>query len=144
MQSGLKGGLIQVRNAFDHSVQNLSPSHLLHKNMNIKIKNTIILPALLYGCGTWCHLIKGVFENRVLRDRFWPTNEVTGEWKKFHSEFFMVYRSTLLYILLEWSNVRWRCTSGVWSATEGKWVQDIIKMGLQELVCEFVAWFHLM
>jgi hypothetical protein len=32
-----------------HSVQNLSSSHLLSKNIKIRIYRTIVLPAILYG-----------------------------------------------------------------------------------------------
>jgi hypothetical protein len=43
--------------------------------MKIKIYNTIILPAVLYGCETWSLILKEerrlrVFENRVLRRIF--------------------------------------------------------------------------
>jgi hypothetical protein len=36
-----------------HSVQNLLSSHLLSKNLKIRIYKTIILPMVLYGCETW-------------------------------------------------------------------------------------------
>jgi hypothetical protein len=37
-----------------HGVQKLLSSRLLSKNVNIRLNNTIILPAvLLYGSGTW-------------------------------------------------------------------------------------------
>jgi hypothetical protein len=39
-------------NAYYHSVQNLLSSHLLSKNTKIKIYETVILPADLYGCET--------------------------------------------------------------------------------------------
>ena len=40
-------------NACYHSVQKLSSSRLLSKNLKIKIHRTIILPIVLYGCETW-------------------------------------------------------------------------------------------
>jgi hypothetical protein len=40
-------------NACRHSVQNLLSFRLLSRNINIKIHKTIILSAVLYGCGTW-------------------------------------------------------------------------------------------
>jgi hypothetical protein len=53
---------------------------------------TIILPVVLYGCETWSlamreeHRLR-VFEYRVLRRIFEPKrDEVTGEWRKLHSE----------------------------------------------------------
>jgi hypothetical protein len=36
-----------------HSVQTLLPSHLLSKNLKIRIHKTIILAVVLYGCETW-------------------------------------------------------------------------------------------
>jgi hypothetical protein len=60
--------------------------------VKVKIQETIILPAVLYGCETWSltlsevHRLRG-FENRVLRRIFGPKrDEVTGEWRKLHSE----------------------------------------------------------
>jgi hypothetical protein len=40
-------------NAGYHSVQSLLSSHLLSRNLKIKIYKTIILPVVLYGCETW-------------------------------------------------------------------------------------------
>jgi hypothetical protein len=69
-------------------VQNLLSSHLLPKNVEIRIYKTIILPVALYGCDTWSltlteeHRLR-VFENRVLRRIFGPKkDDVTGERKK--------------------------------------------------------------
>jgi hypothetical protein len=65
---------------------------LLSRNVKIKIYKTIILPVVLYGCETWSltlreeHILRA-FENRVLRRIFGPKkDEVTGEWRKLHSE----------------------------------------------------------
>jgi hypothetical protein len=52
----------------------------------------MILPVVLYGCETWSLTLREqhglrVFENRVLRRIFGPKmDEVTGEWRKLHSE----------------------------------------------------------
>jgi hypothetical protein len=60
-------------------------SHLLPKNVKVKVYKTIILPVVLYGCETWSHKLKKenrlrVFENRVLRIIFGPKRgEVAGE-----------------------------------------------------------------
>jgi hypothetical protein len=45
-------------NASYHSVQNHPSSHLLSKNINIKIYRTIILPLVLYRCETWSLTIR--------------------------------------------------------------------------------------
>jgi hypothetical protein len=52
-------------------------SHLLSKNIKLRIYKTIILPVVLYGCETWSLTLREehrlrVFENRVLRRIFGP------------------------------------------------------------------------
>ena len=85
IKSSLKWG-----NACYLSVQNLLSSSLLSKN--IKIYNTVILPAVLYGCGTWSLALREerrlrVFEHRLLRRIFGPKgDEVTGERRKLHND----------------------------------------------------------
>jgi hypothetical protein len=74
-----------------HSVQSLLSSHLLSRNMKIKIYRTIILPVVLYGCETLSLTLREeyrlrVFENRVLRRIFGPKrDEVTREWRKLNN-----------------------------------------------------------
>jgi hypothetical protein len=67
-------------------------SRLLSRNVKVKIYKAIILPVVLYGCETWSlklsekHRLR-MFENRVLRRICGPKrDEVTGEWRKVHSE----------------------------------------------------------
>jgi hypothetical protein len=62
----------------------LLSSHILSKNINIKIYKTIILPVVLYGCETWFLILKEehnlrLFENRVLRRIFGPKREEVVE-----------------------------------------------------------------
>jgi hypothetical protein len=40
-------------NACYHSVQNLLSSHLISRNLKIKVYRTVILPVVLYECETW-------------------------------------------------------------------------------------------
>jgi hypothetical protein len=63
-----------------HSVQNLLSSHLLLKNVKMRIYKTIILPVVLYGCKTSSLTLREehrlrVFENKVLRRIFGPKKE---------------------------------------------------------------------
>jgi hypothetical protein len=66
-------------NACYHSVQKLSSSRLLSKNLKSTIHKTIILPVVLYGCETWSDIKRKcrlrVFENRVLRRIFGPKRD---------------------------------------------------------------------
>jgi hypothetical protein len=79
-------------NACYNSVQGLLSSHLLSKNLIMRIYKTIILPVILYGCKTWSLTIREehrlrVFENKVLRRIFGPKrDDVTGGWRKLHNE----------------------------------------------------------
>jgi len=83
---------LRLGNACYHSVQNLSSSRLLSKNLKIKIHRTIILSVVLYGCETWSLTLREerklrVFENMVLRRIFGPRrDEVMGEWRRLHNE----------------------------------------------------------
>jgi hypothetical protein len=78
-------------NACYHSVQSLLSSHLLSRNVKVKIYKTIILPVVLYGCGTWSLTLREehrlrAFENRVLRRIFGSMrDEVMGEQRELHS-----------------------------------------------------------
>ena len=78
-------------------MQNLLSSSSLTKNLKIKIYRTITLPVILCGCETWSLTLREehwliVFENRELRRIFGPKrDEVTGEWRKLHSEEYMIY-----------------------------------------------------
>jgi hypothetical protein len=71
-------------NACHHLVQNLLSSHLLSKNVKIRIYKTIILPVVLYGCETWSLTVREEnrlreIENRVLRRLHGSKSvEVTG------------------------------------------------------------------
>jgi hypothetical protein len=93
IKSRLKSG-----NAFYYSIQNLLSSHLISKNLKIKIYKTVILQIVLYGCKTWSltlgeeHRLR-IFENRVLRKIFGPKREVDGSWRKLHNELHSLYSS---------------------------------------------------
>jgi hypothetical protein len=60
--------------------------------MRILYVKSKVVPVVLYGCETWSLTLREehrlrVFENRVLRRIFGPkSDEVTGEWRKLHSE----------------------------------------------------------
>jgi hypothetical protein len=74
-------------NACYHLVQNLLSSHLLPRNVKIRIHNTTILPVVLYGCETRSLTLREkhrmrVFEKWVLRILGLNKNEMTGHWRK--------------------------------------------------------------
>ena len=67
-----------------HSVQNLLSAILQSTNIKIKIRRTVILPVVLYGCDAWSLTLREehrlrVFENRVLRDIFGPKGDAVKE-----------------------------------------------------------------
>jgi hypothetical protein len=72
--------------AYYHSLWNLQFSHLLSRNVKIKIYRIIILLVVSYGCETW-PLILGkrhrmmILENKVLREIFGPKrDEIVRGW----------------------------------------------------------------
>ena len=82
---------VKSGNACCHSVQNLLSSSLLFKNLKINIYRTIILPVVLYGCETWSLTLREerrlrLTENRLLRILGPKMDEVTGDWRKLHTE----------------------------------------------------------
>jgi hypothetical protein len=79
-------------NACNQSAQNLLSSHLLSKNLKIRIYQTMILHVVLYGCKTWSLTLREerrlrVFENWVLKRIFrLKSVEVKGGWIKLYNE----------------------------------------------------------
>jgi hypothetical protein len=86
---------------------------LLSKNLKIIIYKTIILPVVLYGCGTWSLTLREehrlrVLENRVLRRISVPKrDEVTEEWGKLHKEELSDLYSSQSIIGIMKSIMRW-------------------------------------
>jgi hypothetical protein len=77
-------------NACYYSVQNLSSSYLISKNLKIKIYKTVIFLVVLYGCEIWSLTLREehrlrVFENRVLKI-FGPKWEEDRLWRKWHND----------------------------------------------------------
>jgi hypothetical protein len=65
-------------------------SHLISKNLKIKIYKTVILPLVLYGREAWFLTLRekhrlGVSENRVLRRIFGPKRDEVGSWRRIGS-----------------------------------------------------------
>jgi hypothetical protein len=89
-------------------------SHLLSKNVKIRIYKTIILPVVLYVCETWSWTLReehrlGVFENRVLRRIFGPKrDEVMEGWRKLHNEEHRdLYSSPSIIGMIKSRRMRW-------------------------------------
>jgi hypothetical protein len=82
--------------------------------MKIRIYKTIILPVVLYGCKTWSLNLREeyrlrLFENRVLRRIFGlRRDEVTGDWRKLHSEeLHNLYSSPNIIRMMNSRRMRW-------------------------------------
>jgi len=87
---------------------------LLSKNLTITIYRTIILPVLLCECETRSFTLREehrlrVFENRVLRRILGPKrDEVTGEWRKLHTEEFNdLYSSPSIFQVIKSRRMKW-------------------------------------
>jgi hypothetical protein len=73
------------------TIQSITFSSHLSKNIKIRINETTILPVVLYGCETWPLILREeyrmrVSENRVLRIFGPKRDELPGGWKKLHNE----------------------------------------------------------
>jgi hypothetical protein len=88
-------------------------SHLISKNLKIKIYRTVILPFVLYGCETWSLTLRDkhrlrVFENRMLRRIFGPKREEDGVWRKLHNdELHNLYSSPDIVRMIKSRRMRW-------------------------------------
>jgi hypothetical protein len=66
--------------------------HLLSKNLSVKIYETIILPAVLFGCGIWSLTLRkehrfGMSENRVKRIFGLKREEMARGWRRLYHDF---------------------------------------------------------
>jgi hypothetical protein len=105
-------------------------SHLISKNLKIKIHRSVILPVVLHGCETWSltfreeHRLK-VFENRVLRRIFGPKREEDESWRKLHNdEIHSLYSSPNIVRVIISRKMRW--AGHVARMGEGKCVYRVL------------------
>jgi hypothetical protein len=104
---------LNLGNACYYSVQNILSSHLISKNLKVKIYKTVILLVVLYGCKTWSltlgeeHRLR-VFEKRVLRKISGPKREEDGSWRKLHNdELHSLYSSLNIVRVIKARRMRW-------------------------------------
>jgi hypothetical protein len=143
-------------------------SHLISKNLKIKIYETSILLVVLYGCETWSLTLREerrlkVFENRVLRI-FGSEREGDGSWRKMHNdELHNLFSSPNIIRVIKSRRMRWMRHvahmggggRGVYRVLVGrskgkrplgrprhKW-EDNIKMDLRETGIDGVNWIQL-
>jgi hypothetical protein len=88
-------------------------SHIISKNIEIKIYKAVILPVVLDGCETLSLTLReehrlSVFENRVLRKIFGPKREEDGSWRKLHNdELHSLYSSPNIVKMIKSRRMRW-------------------------------------
>jgi hypothetical protein len=121
---------LNLGNSCYYSVQNLLSSHLISKNLKIKIYKTVILPVVPYRCKTWSLTLGEehrlwVFKNRVLRKIFGPKREEDGSWRKLHSdEHHSLYSSPNIVRVIKSRRMRW--TGHVARMGEGRGVYRVL------------------
>jgi hypothetical protein len=96
-----------------HSFYRISGIHFFCL-LSIKVYRTIVLPVVLYGCETWLLTLKEerrlrVFENRMSRRIIGrKRDEVTGKWRKLHTEEFgHLYYSPNIIRVIKSRIIRW-------------------------------------
>jgi hypothetical protein len=148
---------LNLGNPLYHSVQNLLSSHLLPKNLKIKIYKTIILPVVLYECESWSLVLREnrlrVCENRVLRRIFGAKmEEMVRGWKRQHNEeLHILYASPRRMRWMGHAPCMGEMHTKFWSENlkgrdsgrpRHRW-EDNIKMDVREIWWEGVDWIHL-
>jgi hypothetical protein len=134
-------------------------SHLLSKNLKIRIYKSIILPIVLYGCDTLSLTLREehrlrVLENRMLRRMFRPKKDQMAVGcrklcnKKLHN-----LRSSLSTRRMRWvghgvENTTDRISMGKLEGKrplgrpQGRW-EDVIKLDLRETEWDGMDWIEL-
>jgi hypothetical protein len=110
IKSRLKSG-----NAGYISVQNLSFSSLLSKNVKIKIYRTVILPVVLDGCKIWSLTLREKRSVRVLGNRTLMC--LRGEWRR-------------LYDREQFGAIIWDVKS-----SRIRWARHVARMGEKRCAC---------
>jgi hypothetical protein len=88
-------------------------SHIISKNVQIKIYKTVIFPVVLYGCKTCSHSLREehrlrVFENSMLRRIFRSKREEDGSWRKLRNdEPHSLYSSPNIVSVIKSMRMRW-------------------------------------
>ena len=101
-------------NACYYALQGLLLSHLLSKNIKLKICKKVFLPVILYGCETWTLTLREekrlqIFENKVLRKIFGTRrDDQTGECIRLHNgELHDLYGKPNIIRIVESRRLRW-------------------------------------
>jgi hypothetical protein len=153
-------------NACYYSVQNLSSSRLISKNLKVKTYKTVIFPGVLYGCEIWSLNLRKEHRVRVLENSvliFGPKREEDGSWRKLHNdELHSLYSSPNIVRMTKSRRMRWAGHvarmgegRGVYSVLVGRlegkrplgrprrrW-EDNIKMDLREIGIDGGKWIRL-
>jgi hypothetical protein len=107
-----------------------SPKSFVFPTHIKKIYRTVILPVVLYGCGTWSLTLREehrlrVFENRVMRKIFGPEREEDGSWRKLHNdEIHNMYSLPNIFRVIKSRRMRW--TGHVARMGEGRGVYRVL------------------
>jgi hypothetical protein len=87
-------------------------SQFLSTKNKVKLYKTLIRPVLAYGAETWVlskcdeNILK-VFERKILRAIFGPTNE-HGEWRiKYNNELYTLYKESDIVTYIKTNRLRW-------------------------------------
>jgi hypothetical protein len=104
---------LNLGNACYYSVQNLSSSSLISKNLKIRLYKTIILSVVVYGCEFWSPTLREGnklrdFEKRMFRIIFGPKRKDDVSCRKQHNDdFHCLYISQNIVKVIKLRRMRW-------------------------------------
>jgi len=87
-------------------------SQVLSIKNKIKLYKALIRPVLAYGSETWVlskcdEAVLGVFERKILRAIFGPTND-NGDWRvKYNNELYTLYRESDIVTYIKINQLKW-------------------------------------
>ena len=85
LEEEIRGRIVEGNKTF-YANRNLFKSNLVSRKSKLKLYWSIITPTVIYGCEAWVlkeSIIRGllVFERKILRKIFGPTEENNGNWR---------------------------------------------------------------
>ena len=109
--AGIKKRILMANKVF-YGLKRQFMSQFFPIKNKIKLHKTLIRPVLACGSGTWVlsksdEAILGVFERKILRAIFGPTND-NGVWRiKYNNELYILYKESDMVTYIKINRLKW-------------------------------------